>query len=67
MKENEFFFPQTSLAVVGFNTLVLIDLRSGRVLAEHSLPCYSARPPVMEDFSGDGWNDIIVTCQNGYV
>lgn len=56
---------QTVMLVSGWDTLSLVDLRDGYILAEHSLPCQPTDVPVVEDFSEDGWTDFIVTCPTG--
>jgi len=45
----------------------LVDLKTGQILVEHSLPCLPTAPLVSGDFDNDGMNDIVVTCKMGYV
>lgn len=53
--------------LVGWKSIVLVDLKKGRLLGEHSLPCQPTDAVVIGDFDNDGWNDVILTCPVGYV
>lgn len=56
---------QSLLAIVGWQNVVLVDLREGKLLAEHSIPAPPTGPLVVGDFDNDGINDLIVTCKRG--
>ncbi|XP_062582236.1 uncharacterized protein LOC134244004 isoform X2 [Saccostrea cucullata] len=55
------------VALSGYSEFVLVDLVSGNLLAEHSLPCHPTAPLIVGDFDNDGVNDVIVTCSLGYI
>ncbi|XP_061189984.1 uncharacterized protein LOC133197792 isoform X2 [Saccostrea echinata] len=55
------------VALSGYSEFVLVDLVSGNLLAEHSLPCHPTSPLIVGDFDNDGVNDVIVTCSLGYI
>jgi hypothetical protein len=58
---------QNVVALSGYSEFVLIDLVTGNLLAEHSLPCHPTAPLIVGDFDNDGINDVVVTCSLGYV
>jgi hypothetical protein len=49
-----------ALLLTGDNAMVLMSLRSGKVLAEATFPQTSLDRPIVADVSGDGTPDIIV-------
>jgi hypothetical protein len=49
-----------ALLLTGDNSMVLMSLRSGNVLAEASFPQTSLDRPIVADVSGDGTPDIII-------
>lgn len=55
------------MALSGYSEFVLVDLVSGDLLAEHSLPCTPTAPLAVGDFDNDGINDVVITCSLGYV
>ena len=57
---------QTNALVTGWNSMAIVDLRDGYVLAEHSLPCQPIQKPLAADFNNDGWTDITVICPSGW-
>lgn len=56
-----------AVAVSGWNTLSIVDLVEGTLLAQHSIPAPSTGPLVYGDFDNDGIMDIILTCKKGYI
>ena len=56
---------QDVAAIAGWNTVSLVDLVDGTLLAEHSIPSVPTQPLAYGDFDNDGINDIIVTCKKG--
>ncbi|CAG5124890.1 unnamed protein product [Candidula unifasciata] len=58
---------KAAVAVSGWNTLAVVDLVEGTVLAQHSIPAPSTGPLVYGDFDNDGLMDIILTCKKGYI
>lgn len=63
----QLFGEKINLVLVGWNGISMIELKTGRILAEHSTPCPSTGPLVIGDFNNDGYNDIIFTCKFGYI
>ena len=55
------------MLVSGWDNIAVVDLRDGYVLASHTLPCQPLTKPVLGDFTGDGWTDIVIVCPEGYV
>ncbi|KAL5021730.1 hypothetical protein ScPMuIL_000885 [Solemya velum] len=55
------------VAVIGWQNVALVDLKEGKLLAEHSIPAPPTGPLVVGDFDNDGINDLIVTCKRGYI
>ena len=53
---------QDHILVVGWNVLVLLSGEDGTVTASVWSNCQPVAPFVIADFTGDGLNDIIVTC-----
>ncbi|XP_070575140.1 uncharacterized protein [Ptychodera flava] len=51
--------------LTGWEYIVLVSLKDGRILAEHTLPCQPSAPVIIGDFDNNGWNDVIVQCQAG--
>jgi len=49
-----------ALLLTGDNAMVLMSLRSGKVLAEASFPQTSLDRPIVADVSGDGTPDVII-------
>ena len=49
-----------ALLLAGDNAMVLMSLRSGKVLAEASFPQTSLDRPIVADVSGDGTPDVII-------
>lgn len=58
---------QSAVLVTGWDYMAVVDLRDGYVLAGHSLPCHPLTKPVLGDFNGDGWTDILIVCPQEYV
>ena len=58
---------QSAGLVSGWDHMAVVDLRDGYILASHSLPCHPLTKPVLGDFNGDGWTDVLVACPEGYV
>uniref|UniRef100_A0A2C9L4M0 Uncharacterized protein n=1 Tax=Biomphalaria glabrata TaxID=6526 RepID=A0A2C9L4M0_BIOGL len=54
-----------AVAVSGWNTLTVVDLVEGTLLAHHSIPAPPTAPLVYGDFDNDGLVDIILTCKKG--
>lgn len=54
-------------AVVGWNSLALVDLVDGTLLAEHSIPSPPTGPLAYGDFDNDGINDVILVCKKGFI
>ena len=56
------------MLVMGWNTLTLLSGEDGvSVSTIHLGNCQSVAPVLIEDFTGDGWNDVIITCSDKYV
>ena len=54
---------QDHVVIMGWDILTLLSGADGGVLSTVKLPkCHPVAPLVVADFTGDGWNDIIVTC-----
>ena len=49
-----------ALLLTGDNAMVLLSLRSGKVLAEAAFPQTSLDRPIVADVSGDGTPDVII-------
>ncbi|KAI8746478.1 uncharacterized protein LOC106073737 [Biomphalaria glabrata] len=58
---------KVAVAVSGWNTLTVVDLVEGTLLAHHSIPAPPTAPLVYGDFDNDGLVDIILTCKKGYI
>ena len=56
---------QDHILVIGWNMMEILSAEDGHSVSVTKLTCQSVSPPVVADFSGDGWNDIIITCANG--
>lgn len=41
--------------------------KDGGLAAQLKLPCEPIAPPVVADFSDDGWNDVVLTCRHRYI
>lgn len=54
--------PQNHLVVTGWESLSVLSAEDGGTLAMFGLPCQPIQPPLVVDYSSDGWNDIIITC-----
>jgi hypothetical protein len=52
--------------ILGWRGLVVLSGRDGAVAAYLRLPCPPIAPPIVADFSDDGWNDVILTCSDRY-
>lgn len=48
--------------IVGLDTLNLVSAEDGELLSSVKYNCPAMTHPVVADFSGDGWNDVIITC-----
>ena len=46
---------------------MLLSGEDGEVVSRIKLPCQPVATPVLADFTGDGWNDVIVTCAERWV
>lgn len=53
---------QDQVLILGWRGLVVLSGRDGSLSAHLKLPCQPIAPPVVADFSDDGWNDLILTC-----
>ncbi|XP_072169576.1 uncharacterized protein [Diadema setosum] len=58
---------KSSAVIAGWDSLVLLSLETGAILAEHSLPCQPTAPLIVGDFNNDGWNDVVVQCMHSYL
>ena len=47
--------------------MVLLSGEDGEVVTRIKLPCQPVSAPVLADFTGDGWNDVIITCAERWV
>lgn len=54
-------------ALVGWNSVALVDLVDGTVLAEHSIPSPPTGPLAYGDFDNDGISDVILACKKGFI
>ena len=41
---------------------MMVSGEDGAIAAAALLPCQPISPPVITDFTNDGWNDVIITC-----
>ncbi|XP_002735115.1 uncharacterized protein LOC100378520 [Saccoglossus kowalevskii] len=55
------------VVLAGWDSMVLVSLKDGRILAEHTLPCQPSSSIVIGDFTNDGWTDFIVHCPTSYL
>ena len=46
---------------------MLLSGEDGEMVTKIWLPCQPVAKPVLADFTGDGWNDVIITCAEGWV
>ena len=53
--------------MAGWNVLVLLSGEDGTMAASLWTNCQPVAPIVVDDFTGDGLNDLIVTCSDKYV
>ncbi|XP_033124776.1 uncharacterized protein LOC117123065 [Anneissia japonica] len=60
------FGKQDAAVVAGWDSIAVISLVDGTLLADHSLPCQPTSAVVIGDFDNDGLNDAIVQCTSGY-
>ena len=44
--------------------MVVLSGKDGAMASYLRLPCEPIALPVIVDFSDDGWNDVILTCNN---
>jgi len=56
---------QTAAVVQAWGHIAIADLHDGYMMADHSLPCTPVQAPVIADFNGDGWTDVIIGCPTG--
>ena len=56
---------QVACALSGWDSVTLVDLVEGNILAHHSIPAPPTGPLVYGDFDNDGLMDIILTCKKG--
>lgn len=54
-------------AVVGWQSLALVDLVDGSLLAQHSIPSPPTQSLAYGDFDNDGTNDVILICKKGLI
>lgn len=62
MHSNQESPSQNHLVVTGWESLSVLSADDGGTLAVFGLPCQPIQPPLVVDYTSDGWNDIIVTC-----
>ena len=55
---------QTHVLVVGWETATVLQSEDGGTTSEFALPCQPVQQPVVADFTGDGVNDIIISCDS---
>ena len=49
--------------IMGWDVLTLLSGKDGTQVASVRLQdCHPVAPLQVVDFSGDGWNDVIITC-----
>ena len=53
---------QTHVLVVGWERATILQSEDGGTTSEFALTCHPVQQPVVADFTGDGVNDIIITC-----
>jgi len=58
--------PKTLLLSVGWDSVSVVSLADGTILAEHDLPCQPITPSIIGDYTNDGLNDVIIACPLGY-
>ncbi|KAL5466741.1 hypothetical protein EMCRGX_G030890 [Ephydatia muelleri] len=58
---------ENHLVVTGWESLSVLSADDGGTLAVFGLPCQPIQPPLVVDYTSDGWNDIIVTCAQRYI
>ena len=55
------------MLVVGWNKLTLLSGEDGQaIITLHLQDCHPVAPVLVQDFTGDGWNDDIITCSDKY-
>ena len=52
------------MLVVGWKHIGILNSRDGIESTTTSVPCPPVNRPVIRDFTGDGVNDVILTCRN---
>ncbi len=58
-----FCFSQDHILIMGWDVLTLLSGETGLPVTSVMLQdCHPVAPPQVVDFTGDGWNDVIVTC-----
>ena len=52
------------MLILGWDSLLLLSGEEGETISaiHHIEDCHPVAPIQVADFTGDGWNDIIVTC-----
>ncbi|ESO98334.1 hypothetical protein LOTGIDRAFT_159137 [Lottia gigantea] len=58
---------QDVVVIGGLNTMTILDLTEGNIIAEHSIPTPSIGPIVAGDFNNDGITDVILSCRLGFI
>ena len=51
------------ILILGWQFMVVLSGKDGEVATSLRLPCEPIAPPVVADFTEDGWNDVIITCK----
>ena len=54
----------TCYVVVGWKHIGILNSRDGIEITTTSIPCPPVNRPVVRDFTGDGVNDVTLTCHN---
>ncbi|XP_065913962.1 uncharacterized protein [Dysidea avara] len=55
------------ILVVGWKHIAMVNSYNGFDITTTSIPCPPVNRPIVRDFTGDGVNDVILTCRNKYL